>query len=151
MGFSGLGGPTPEVAKDNSRPPRQQLSVPRRCGNSLQTAPVARAASSYGEGCGRRRRGGFLALPVLAAVALCTTGVGAVSVPEAPARVDLDVMSGEEVTVSFAAPLSDGGSAVQSYEVCGAGCWANRIVCNVRGMTTTPGFETCAIICHKTF
>lgn len=45
------------------------------------------------------------------------SGVDAVTVPAAPARVDLDVVSGDEVTVAFYAPLSDGGSAVQSYEV----------------------------------
>lgn len=61
----------------------------------------------------------LLAIPALATAAVALAlGVGAVSVPEAPARVDLDVMSGDEVAVTFAAPLSDGGSAVQSYEVC---------------------------------
>ncbi|CAN0319926.1 unnamed protein product, partial [Hapterophycus canaliculatus] len=58
----------------------------------------------------------LLAIPAFTTAALAL-GVSAVSVPEAPARVDLDVMSGDEVAVTFSAPLSDGGSAVQSYEV----------------------------------
>lgn len=65
-----------------------------------------------------KRRGGLLSIAVLAAAAYCAAQADAVSVPGGPARVDLSVLSGDEVLVTFAAPLSDGGSAVQSYEVC---------------------------------
>lgn len=67
----------------------------------------------------------FSALSLLATTAAIIMGAGgglldrvdAVTVPAAPARIALDVVSGDEVTVAFHAPLSDGGSAVQSYEV----------------------------------
>jgi len=39
------------------------------------------------------------------------------SIPDAPTSVALDVLSGSEVRVSFESPLSDGGSAIQSYSV----------------------------------
>lgn len=116
-------GPDPPAvaARGQGLPPR---SDHRRSGESLQTestASVAMAKARKGVvGITRRRRRGLLAIPVLATAgaAVLALGVDAVSVPEAPARVDLDVRSGDEVTVAFSAPLSDGGSAVQSYEVC---------------------------------
>jgi hypothetical protein len=39
------------------------------------------------------------------------------NVPDAPTSVALDVLSGSDVRVSFEAPLTDGGSAVQAYTV----------------------------------
>lgn len=73
----------------------------------------------------RQRKGCRLATVPLLAGALALTravgglfgGVQAVTVPEAPTRVELDIASGDEVAVVFYAPLSDGGSAVQSYKV----------------------------------
>lgn len=107
------------VARDQDRPPK-----PKRpsVGDSLQTrstVSLVMAAARHGAAGKSRRRtkgGWLLAIPAFATAALAL-GVSAVSVPEAPARVDLDVMSGDEVAVTFSAPLSDGGSAVQSYEV----------------------------------
>lgn len=58
----------------------------------------------------------LVAFALLSLSSLCSLGE-AVTVPAAPARVNLDVRSGDEVAVSFSAPLDDGGSAVQSYEV----------------------------------
>lgn len=58
-----------------------------------------------------------IAILILVTCSLLALVGEAVSVPEAPARMDLDVLSGDEVAVYFSAPLSDGGSAVQSYEV----------------------------------
>lgn len=117
-------GPDPPAvaARGQGRPPRSRQ---RRSEDSLQTGSTASAAMTKARRCvagiARRRRRGLLAIPILATAtaAVLALGVDAVSVPEAPARVDLDVMSGDEVTVAFSAPLSDGGSAVQSYEVCG--------------------------------
>lgn len=106
------------VARDQYTPPKPKR---RSGGDGLQTGSTAsavKAAARYGTSRrSRRRPGGWLfAIPALATAALAL-GVSAVSVPEAPARVDLDVKSGDEVAVTFSAPLSDGGSAVQSYEV----------------------------------
>lgn len=117
-------GPDPPAvaARGQGRPPRSEH---RRSGESLQTGSTASVAMAKARkdvaGISRRRRRGLREIPVLAiaTAAVLAAGVDAVSVPEAPARVDLDVMSGDEVTVAFSAPLSDGGSAVQSYEVCG--------------------------------
>jgi len=39
------------------------------------------------------------------------------NVPDAPTAVALDVLSGSDVRISFEAPLTDGGSAVQSYSL----------------------------------
>lgn len=81
-------------------------------GDSLQTGLAASVAVAS-----TRRRGLAARLGRIFAAAAFAVGAGAVSVPEAPSRVDLDVISGNEVAVAFSAPLSDGGSAVQSYEV----------------------------------
>lgn len=115
--------PPAVVAEDQKKPllpppQRQQhdTMATRHSGNSLQTGLVASVAH---HGSRKRRLGGcLLAAPILACCIFGgVAGVGGVTVPEAPARVDLDVLSGEEVLVEFSAPLSDGGSAVQSYEV----------------------------------
>jgi hypothetical protein len=39
------------------------------------------------------------------------------TVPDAPDSADLTVYTGEELRLDFTAPLSDGGSAVHSYQV----------------------------------
>lgn len=88
-------------------------------GDSLQTGPVASVAMARTR---RRPKAGLI--PIFAAAAF-VLGAGAVSVPEAPTRVDLDVMSGSEIAIAFSAPLSDGGSAVQSYEV--SACWCRLL------------------------
>jgi hypothetical protein len=57
---------------------------------------------------------------MLKSIAALLSIVGAnaqLSIPDAPTSVALDVLSGSEVRVSFESPLSDGGSAVQSYSV----------------------------------
>lgn len=105
------------AGNQNLQPPEKPCK-PRCNGVRSQDGPDARAGGRRrGTGARKRRRGGAFGLPVFAAFAACVAGVCAVSVPEAPARVDLDVMSGDEVVVAFSAPLSDGGSTVQSYEV----------------------------------
>ena len=43
-------------------------------------------------------------------------GIG-VGVPDAPVDVALDVLSGADVQVTFEPPLTDGGAAVQSYNI----------------------------------
>jgi hypothetical protein len=53
---------------------------------------------------------------------LCVAGVMTLAsatliVPDAPASADLTVYSGEELRMDWSAPLSDGGSAVHSYQV----------------------------------
>lgn len=86
-------------------------------GDSLQTGLAASAVMASTRR--RGKTGSFrFTLGRIFAGAAFSVGAGAVSVPEAPSRVDLDVISGSEVAVAFSAPLSDGGSAVQSYEVC---------------------------------
>lgn len=105
-------------AGDQTLQPPEQPGKPRCNGARSQDEPGALLGGSRsGTGARKRRRGGAFGLPMFAAFAACVAGVGAVSVPEAPARVDLDVMSGDEVVVAFSAPLGDGGSTVQSYEV----------------------------------
>lgn len=126
-------GPPAVAAEDQKKPlllepQRQQHDTmgTGHNGNGLQTGLVASVAH---HGSRKRRLGGCsLAAPILACCAVFggVAGVGGVAVPEAPARVDLDVLSGEEVLVKFSAPLSDGGSAVQSYEV-GCCCHCCRI------------------------
>lgn len=105
---------------DQTLQPPGQPREQRCMGERSQDGPGALAGGSRRRtGARKRRRGGAFGFPVFAAALVaCVAGVGAVSVPEAPARVDLDVMSGDEVVVAFSAPLSDGGSTVQSYEVC---------------------------------
>jgi hypothetical protein len=48
-------------------------------------------------------------------------GVGSawaqLGVPDAPVDVALDVLSGADVQVTFEPPLTDGGAAVQSYNI----------------------------------
>lgn len=102
------------VAREKSRG-RDRRPMPERQsnGDSLQTGPAAFVAMAR-----TRRRGQTASLGWIFAAAAFALGASAVSVPEAPSRVDLDVISGNEVAVAFSAPLSDGGSAVQSYEVC---------------------------------
>lgn len=39
------------------------------------------------------------------------------SVPDAPIDVALDVLSGSDVQITFEAPLTDGGAAVQAYNI----------------------------------
>lgn len=90
----------------------------RSNGDSLQTGPAASVTMAS-----TRRRGKKASLGRIFAATAFALGAGAVSVPEAPSRVDLDVMSGNEIAVAFSAPLSDGGSAVQSYEVCACCFW----------------------------
>lgn len=110
-------GPLAVVAGDQNPPTSRQLRAPRRGRDSLQTEPAVLVTVSYGTQLRAWRRCGRLAISLVAALTLSVVGVNAVSVPAAPARVDLDVISGDEVAVAFSAPLSDGGSAVQSYEV----------------------------------
>ena len=38
-------------------------------------------------------------------------------VPDAPIDVALDVLSGSDVQITFEAPLTDGGAAVQAYNI----------------------------------
>ena len=112
----------PAVAAGEKARERYRRPIPGRQsnGDSLQTGLSASVAMAKG---GKTATLGWI---FAAAVLSLGAGAGAVSVPEAPSRVDLDVMSGSEVAVTFSAPLSDGGSAVQSYEVCVwmfACCW----------------------------
>lgn len=133
-----MGNHGPPANEHHASPRRRthQLVAKQCLGDSLKTETVAvyttgwmlnldvhttPAASRHR----RRKRGcGFSTVPLLAGVLALAGAVGglldgveAVTVPEAPTRVDLDVVSGDEVAVVFYAPLSDGGSAVQSYEV----------------------------------
>lgn len=126
--------PATAVDAASRRWPGQE--VPPRSGNSLQTKPevlstiewrLRPSGKTSPRSYKRRRRADYLVttVPMLAAIMFAVAaayagllhGVEAVTVPEAPARVDIDVRSGDEVAVAFYAPLSDGGSAVQSYEV----------------------------------
>lgn len=91
-------------------------------GDSLQTRPAT--SGTMAGATRRKRRAGFAA--ICATTITFALGAGAVSVPEAPSRVDLDVLSGNEIAVDFSAPLSDGGSAVQSYEV--RASWLVRVL-----------------------
>ena len=104
------------VARAKARERNQrQMSGRQSNGDSLQTGLVASVAMAS-----TRRRGQTPSLGRIFAAVAFALGAGAVSVPEAPSKVDLDVINGNEVAVAFSAPLSDGGSAVQSYEVCAA-------------------------------
>ena len=106
------------LAGDETLQPPEQPCEPRCNRDRSQHGRGALVGGRHRcTGTRKRRRGGVFGLPVFAAFAAYVAGVAAVSVPEAPARVDLDVMSGDEVVVTFSAPLSDGGSTVQSYEV----------------------------------
>ena len=108
-----MAGPGPPALMD---PDRDQLQRggQKDSGGRLHTRSAASAAMA----CAKRRRRRAGLAPIFATAVTFALGADAVSVPEAPSRVDLDVLSGNEVAVAFSAPLNDGGSAVQSYEVC---------------------------------
>lgn len=101
------------VARERERERDRRLMSGRQSnGDSLQTGSNASVAMAS-----TQRRGQKASLGRIFVAATFALGASAVSVPEAPSRVDLDVVSGNEIAVAFSAPLSDGGSAVQSYEV----------------------------------
>lgn len=117
QGMAGVGPPAVGSREKATRRDRWPMPGRQSDGDGLQTGLVASVAMAS-----TRRRGQRASLGKIFAIAAFALGAGAVSVPEAPSRVDLDVISGNEVAVAFSAPLSDGGSAVQSYEV-RACCW----------------------------
>lgn len=134
-------GPVAALARGEDRPSCQQQPPSRRRRNSLQPRTAGLEDESCDRGFRRCLKRSLLSIPMIFMFSLFGTNAGAVSVPEAPARLNLDVINGEEVLITFAAPLSDGGSAVQSYEVramfvC---CWlevGSNIGCT-RGATRT--------------
>lgn len=100
---------------DQNKPHRRQFSLLHKWDRLQAVSPMSTALSFFAM-LKTWRRGNWIALPLLSAV-FGTAGISAATVPGPPSRVDLEVVNGEEVTVSFSAPLSDGGSSVQSYEV----------------------------------
>lgn len=111
-GAGGMDGPGLPALVDPDRDQLLRVGQKRR-GARLQTRSAA--STTMARARRRRLRAGYW--PIFATAFTLALGAGAVSVPEAPSRVDLDVLSGSEIAVDFSAPLSDGGSAVQSYEV----------------------------------
>ena len=113
---------TEEESNDKMIPPQLQRQAFRYDWSRFQNASAVSTTTGHGAAARTRKSIVWIALSLIS-VALGAAGIGAVSVPGAPARVNLDVLSGDEVAVSFSAPLSDGGSAVQSYEVRADSCF----------------------------